>query len=73
MANDLRVCGWVNRMVAAGIAPDKRHVEVTVIRPRAELPISLEGFGPGDIAAMVARGRSDAKAAMTCGGLPAAA
>lgn len=62
VANDLRVCRQVNRLVAAGAAPEKRHVEVTVIRPAAELPIALDAFGPADIARMVAAGDADARA-----------
>src|SRR5574338_115085 len=73
LANDLRVCGWVNRMVAAGIAPEKRHVEVTVIRPDKPLPIDARSFTRADVAAMVAAGDKAARDAMICGGLPSAA
>lgn len=61
LENDLKFCGAVNQMVQAGIAPGKRHVSVTVIRPEAPLPIDIMNFTARDIAATLAMGEADAR------------
>ena len=62
LANDLRHCAAVNQLVRAGLAPDKREVTVTVIRPASPLPIDARSFTGADVARMVEQGHRDALA-----------
>jgi NTE family protein len=61
-AADLVICGMVNRLVAAGAAPEYRNIELRIIRPDAHsnLPKSPLDFRPSLIAAMIEQGYADA-------------
>lgn len=60
--NDLKLAGYVNRMVRAGAAPEKRYVEINVLRPENQLTDNSLDFDPRKLEAMMLVGYTDAKA-----------
>lgn len=59
--NDLQTAQRINELVACEAAPEKRWVEVRVLRPSAPLPGDALDFEPADIRAKLRMGEEDAR------------
>jgi NTE family protein len=61
MASDLKIPELYNQIIDAGGAPNKKHLNIKVIRPMADLPYDELSFDNASIKAMMAQGYQDAK------------
>jgi len=59
--SDLKIPQLYNQIVDAGGAPDKKHLNIKVVRPMADLPYDALSFDNSAIKAMMAQGYQDAK------------
>ena len=58
--NDLQICRWINRSIAAGFPTQKRQVQVRVLRPEDGFPFGPLDFPPEELAKAVERGQNRA-------------
>ena len=57
--NDINECLWVNDNLDK--MPEKRHINLIVIRPDKDLDIDIQDFGSGEIAQMINAGYEQGK------------
>jgi NTE family protein len=60
-ASDMKICDLVNQLVKAGVAPDKKLINMRVISPITNLPQSSLNFDQPNVQAMITAGYADAQ------------
>src|SRR5216683_2914720 len=59
--NDLKICNLVNNIVSLWGMPDKRHIELRIIRPNSIILKNSLDFNPINLQRMFSQGYQDAK------------